>query len=495
MSLTREEYRHRDAVALAQLMRAGDATPAGLIDCAVAEIAAGNAACRAVIHHFPGHARAMVAHGLPTGPLSGVPYVVKDTGLQIAGTPISSGSKLFTSTVCAADDTLATRYARAGLLPLGRTNVPEFALSFTTEGEAHGPAANPWDLRRSTGGSSGGSAAAVAAGMVPIAHAADGAGSIRVPAAHCGVFGFKPSRMRNPMGPEVAEGNAGTSTPHVITRSVRDSATMLDISSGPACGDPYAVPPAPVSFRAVAERDPSRLRIGLVLESPLRLAIDPVCRQAAEQAAMLCQSLGHDVEPARCLYDAAEVFESWRVIAGTQLALRIGKVQALRPGIDISALIEPVNAALVCEGQGWSGMQYAGAIAALHRSSRAMGAFFERFDLLLSPVTARPAPLLGELAGRDKALQQFFTEFWEHAPFTGVFNTSGCPAMSVPLGWPEDADGRLVPVGVQFGAGFGNDALLFQIAGQLERAAPWAHRYAELTLRRAACGESCHDRH
>lgn len=467
---------------LAELVRAGEVTAAELVESAIAEIERLNPILNAVIHEFPEIARASATADLPAGPLSGIPILLKDTGIQMAGTPLTSGSLLFGDVVCASDGTLTRRYKDAGLLPLGRSNSPEFALSFTTETETFGACRNPWDLERTPGGSSGGSAVAVAIGMVPVAHASDGAGSIRVPAAHCGVFGFKPSRMRNPQGPVIAEGIAGMSTPHAISRSVRDSAAMLDISHGADIGDPYAAPTFEGSFLAAAGKDPDKLRIGMTVVSPLGNSVSPACVGATEDAARLCESLGHHVEIASFSYDIEELVWAWRVIAGTGLASQVDAFLANHPGVDVPALMEPVNAEWLQEGYSWSGWDYLKAVSALHRTSRALGRFFQEFDILLSPVTAEPAPKLGKLAGGSKPLDAFYRQFWEHAPFTCVFNASGCPAMSVPLGWPTQGEGAGLPIGVQFGAAFGHDALLFQLAGQLERAQPWAHRYKSLNF-------------
>jgi amidase len=464
------------------MVQAGEVTAAELVECAISEIEQFNPVLNAVIHKFPELARASVKADLPAGPLSGISILLKDTGVQMAGTPLTSGSRLFGDVVCTIDGTLTRRYKDAGLLPLGRSNSPEFALSFTTETETFGACRNPWDLERTPGGSSGGSAVAVATGMVPVAQASDGAGSIRVPAAHCGVFGFKPSRMRNPQGPLIAEGIAGMSTPHAISRSVRDSAAMLDISHGADIGDPYAAPPFEGSFLTAAGKDPGRLRIGMTVISPLGSTVSEVCVKATEDAAHLCEVLGHQVETASFAYDIEELVWAWRVIAGTGLASQADAFLAGHPGADVPALMEPVNAEWLEEGGTWSSRDYLRAVSALHRTSRALGRFFQDYDILLSPVTAEPAPKLGTLAGGSKPLNVFYRQFWEHAPFTCVFNSSGCPAMSVPLGWPTEGEAAGLPVGVQFGAAFGGDALLFQLAGQLERAQPWAHRYKSLNF-------------
>ncbi len=470
------DYDAYDALGLAGLVRSGAVTPTELLNEALARITVTQPVLNAIVHQFEDLARMQIADGLPKGPFCGVPIVLKNTGIAVGGTHLSTGSKLFADAVTPKDGTLAARYKAAGLVLLAKTNTPEFALSFTTEPEFSGPTRNPWDLARSPGGSSGGSAAAVAAGIVPLAHASDGAGSTRLPASHCGLFGFKPSRIRNPMGPDLAEGIAGMSTPHALSRSVRDNAALLDVSSGPDVGDPYCCPPNAKPFLAELDADPRPLKIGLVTASPFG-PVDPACRAAARAAAALCESLGHTVEDAVLDYDAAGLKAAWRVIGGVGVATQVG-LRAKALGLaDPLAVLEPVNAAWVEEGRGISGSTYLGAVNALHRTSRAMGRFFSAYDILLSPTTAAPAPLLGEMAGRGQTLDGFYDQFWAHGPFTCVFNASGCPAMSVPLGMTDSG----LPVGVQFGAAFGGDGLLFALAGQLERTAPWAGRRPPVT--------------
>ncbi|TMV67109.1 amidase, partial [Thioclava sp. BHET1] len=308
---------------------------------------------------------------------------------------------------------------------------------------------------------------------VPVAQASDGAGSIRVPAAHCGVFGFKPSRLRNPSGPSVAEGIAGMSTPHAITRSVADSAAMLDATHGPDVGDPWGSPPGSGPFLQAVSTPPKPLRIGLELSG------DPACRAAAEAAAALCESLGHQVEHARPDYDNVRLKAAWFTIAAVSSARGV-RLYAEAAGIaDPLALLEPVNAEWVTRGAAMSGEDYLGAVGYLHQTSRAMGQFFARYDLYMSPTTDEIAPPLGHLSGEGRGLEEFYDRFWAHAPLTAVFNASGCPAMSVPLHWTAEG----LPVGVQFGAAYGADALLFSLAGQLEQAAPWAGRWPDLVER------------
>lgn len=460
-----------EAVEMARMVQRGDVAPDHFVKAAQAAVAALNPQLNAVVHDI-----APVLPATLDGPFAGVPLYLKNIGIAVKDSPMSVGSRLHADQICAADNTLAARYRAAGFVFTGRTNTPELALSFTAESELHGPAKNPWDLSRSPGGSSGGAAAVVAAGIVPIAQSSDGAGSTRVPAAHCGVFGFKPTRMRNPVGPAQAEGIAGMSTPHAISRTVRDCALMLDVGHGPDLGDPYAAPLPERPFVEELTRAPKGLRIGLVTEGPEGAPLAAECVAAAEAAAKLCESLGHHVEPVANPYDNAALKRAWRVISGVSCARGVDAAAARR-GENVDHLLEPVNAEWVAEGRQMSGSDYLGAVQCLHGTSRAMGGFFKEYDIYLSPTTAELAPKLGKLAGAGKDLDTFYDLFWNHAPLTAVFNGSGCPAMSVPLHW---AGG--LPVGVQFGAGFGKDGLLFALAAQLEAAAPWAHRLPPVSV-------------
>lgn len=460
------DYDRMDATDMADAVRSGRVLPDAFVAEALARVQAVNPKLNAMVHDIT------PVHPVDTGgAFAGVPLPLKNIGIAVRAAPISSGARLFADAVSADDNTLAARYRAAGLVFIGRTNTPEMALSFTSEPELHGPARNPWNTDLSPGGSSGGSAALVAAGVVPLAQSSDGAGSTRVPSAHCGVFGFKPSRIRNPVGPVGAEGIAGMSTPHAISRTVRDSARLLDVSSGPDVGDPYAAPPPARAFASEVGRDPGRLRIGLVTAPPEGLSCDPACSAAAQAAADLCRDLGHEVIETADPYENAALKRAWRVISGVSVALALDNYAAQTGRTDVDASLEPVNAQWVQEGRGLSGGDYLAAVQVLHQTSRDMGQFFEDFDIYLSPTTAERAPPIGRLAGTDKTLDEFYDLFWGHAPQTAVFNASGCPAMNVPLYWRDG-----LPVGVQFGARFGADGLLFALAGQLESAAPWAHR-------------------
>ncbi|MCX7304167.1 MAG: amidase [Hyphomicrobiales bacterium] len=459
-----------DGIALAALIGKGEVGVVEVLEAAIARIEQLDARLNAVVHPHFDLARRQVERGLPASPLSGVPMLLKNTGFEAEGMILSTGSQLHRHTVSQRDSTITARYKAAGMVILGKSNTPEFALSFTTEPDAFGPTRNPWDIERTPGGSSGGSAAAVASGMVPVANSSDGAGSTRLPASHCGLFGFKPSRLVNPVGPVAAEAIAGMSTPHAVTWSVRDSAAMLDVTRGADLGDPWAPPARPGTYLAALDAPPQRLNVAMLLKPPFGTTVDPEVLSVVREAARLMESLGHHViEIDDAGYDADALKAAWRVIAGVNIALGVAGGDAASPNI---ARLEPVNQEWLREGLAVPGTRYLWAVNQLHASARAMGRFFSRYDIMLTPSAAEPAPVLGTLAGAGKGLDAFFDLFWAHSPFTAVFNSSGCPAMSVPLGMTASG----LPVGAHFGAGFGNDALLFALAAELERAAPWAGR-------------------
>lgn len=471
-----KEYADYDGLGLADLIRRREISAPEVLETAIALCERGNPELNAVVHPAYEMARQQLRDGLPDAPFAGVPMLVKNTGFEVSGQLLSSGSRLFSEVVSAQDSTLIARYRRAGLLLLGKSNTPELALSFTTEPLAYGATRNPWDLQRSPGGSSGGSAAAVAAGWLPLANASDGAGSTRVPASHCGLFGFKPSRMRNPLGPTAVEAIAGMSTPHALSWSVRDSAALLDASAGADCGDPYAAPASASSYLQAVSQPLRPLRIGLITQSPLGNAVDGEILQVVNHAAALCSALGHEVEPAVCRYDAEALMRAWRIILGVNVANGISGFAAARGIDDPLAALEPVNQQWILEGLNWRGTDYLWAVNQLHAMARAMGQFFSQYDILLSPVTSATAPLLGEMRGDTEDLDGFYQRFWQHGPFTCVFNASGCPAMSVPLGMSASG----LPIGVHFGAAFGDETTLFALAGQLEREQPWFTRRPSL---------------
>ena len=468
-----EEYSSYDGLGLAALVREGEIAPGEPLEAAIGRIEEIDPGLNAVIHKTYGPARTAVADGLPDGPFRGVPFLLKDLAVFCKGMPTAFGSRLFVDFVPDHDSTLVERQRAAGLVILGKTNTPEFGICATTESLLYGHCLNPWDRSRSPGGSSGGAAVAVATGMAPLAHATDAGGSIRIPAANCGLFGLKPTRGRTPQGPDLGEGLCGMSTGHCVSRSVRDSAALLDATHGPAPGDPYAAPATGSAFLDEIGADPGTLKIALATETYDGRAIHPECAAAAEAAARLCENLGHRVEVARPDIDVAAMRDAWRVIAAANLwAVMTARCRALgrAPRPDD---VEPITWLWAQEGQRRSGADLYSAIQGMHRVGRALGEFFERYDVLLSSTMASPPLPLGFMDTTGDDLDDYIDrQLLDEIPFTPLFNESGGAAMSVPLHWTEDG----LPVGVHFGADLGGEALLLRLAGQLEEARPWAHR-------------------
>ena len=464
-----DAYRAHDALGLAGLVRAGEVTAHEVLAAALAALDAVNPAVNAVVGLFEDGARRAIDAGLPDGPFRGVPLAIKDLWTRVAGVATSNGSRLFVGDVAAHDSEIVRRYRAAGLVLFAKTNTPELGLNASTEGVLFGPARNPWDRSRSTGGSSGGAAAAVAAGIVPMAHATDGGGSIRIPASCCGLFGLKPTRGRIPQGPERGEGWNGMSAQHVVSRSVRDSAAALDVTAGPMAGDPYWAPPAVPSYLSETEVEPPVLRIGLCLEAPSGAAVDPACVASAEASARRCEALGHRVETVAWPFAGMDAAAAQATIISAHLAATVDARLAVlgRPMGDDD--IEPVTAAMCERGRSISAVQYVGAVAAMQRIGREMGELFGRIDMMLTPMLGRLPVPLGTLDTRDPA--RFGREIGGVTPFAGVANLTGQPAMTVPL---DEVDG--LPVGSQFIGRFGDEATLLRLAGQLERAHPWAAR-------------------
>src|SRR4051812_41055949 len=308
------DYEGYDALGLADLVRRGETTPTELLDAALARLDARNPALNAVVTPLVEAARRDIAAGLPDGPFTGVPFLVKELVASVAGAATTAASRLYRNQVATADSEIVARFRRAGLVIAGKTNSPEFGLSPTTESRLYGITRNPWRLDLAPGGSSGGAAAAVAAGIVPVAHATDGGGSIRIPASCCALFGLKPTRARVTAGPEGGEGLSGLANQHVVSRSVRDSAAMLDAIAGPMPGDPYAAAPPPRPFIDEVGRPPGRLRIAFSATAPNGVPVDAECRAAAEDAARLCEQLGHHVEEASPAYDAQAVSRGFEAV-------------------------------------------------------------------------------------------------------------------------------------------------------------------------------------
>ncbi len=467
-----DDYERYDALGLAGLVARGEASAGELLEAAMARADARNPAINAICLEMHDEARATIARGLPEGPLSGVPFLLKNLSAMYAGAPLTNGSRLFADFVPDHDSEIVARYRRAGLVIFGRTNSPELGLCYTTEPRMYGPTRNPWDLERVAGGSSGGAAAAVAARIVPAAHASDGGGSIRVPASCCGLFGIKPTRGRNPMGPDVGEGWAGMSTVHAVTLGVRDSAALLDATSGAAVGDPYPAPEPARPFLDEVGAAPGRLRIAVSAATTNGAEVDPECVAAMADAARLCAELGHDVEEAGPDYDREAMDEATTRIVGanTRAALEL---RAAALGREASAEdVERMTWALASLGEETDGAAYVKATQAIHRIGRQVARFFLDYDVLLTPTMAKPPVEIGTIDMMTEDREAYRDEVAAFGGFPVLSNVTGAPAMSVPLYWSA----RGLPVGTQFVGRFGDEATLFRLAAQLAEARPWSDR-------------------
>ena len=466
-----------DATAQAELVRAGEASPVELVEAAIDRIEALNPELNAVIHPLFEKGVEAARGELPDGPFRGVPLLLKDLMAHSAGDPMHEGMKHLRDVGWIEDEDteLVRRFRAAGFVILGKTNTPELGILPTTEPEAHGPTLNPWDTGRSPGGSSGGSAAAVAAGMVPLAHANDGGGSIRIPAAACGLVGLKPSRGRVSQGPEFGDIMTGLVNEHVVTRSVRDCAAVLDAIHGPAPGDPYVAPTPERPFLEELGAAPGRLRIGLMTAAPGgQFEVDPECVAGAEAGARLLESLGHAVEPSHpdALDDPTYVerfLQRWTTGVAWNL-----DYWSRRTGKDVGPEgTEASTRALAEMGRSFSGAEYLAALEYQQLAARRAAEWWEGgYDLLLTPTMGeRPTPLGAFEPEPDNPASPIMRAV-PPAGFTAFWNSSGQPAISLPLHWSGDG----LPIGVQLVAAYGREDLLLLVAAQLEQAQPWSGR-------------------
>jgi Asp-tRNA(Asn)/Glu-tRNA(Gln) amidotransferase A subunit family amidase len=468
------EYVEQDALGLAHLVACGEVSPAEVLDAALAVIDARNPGLNAVIARRDDAARAEVAAGLPDGPLRGVPYLIKDLNGHVAGLPTTNGVRLFADAVATRDSEFVTRLRQAGVVIVGKTNTPGFGTSTSTEPSLFGPCRNPWDVTRVPGGSSGGAAAAVAGGMVPAAHATDGGGSIRIPASCCGLFGLKPTRGRVTHAPFAGESWAGMSNGHAVTRTVRDSAAILDVVSGPHPGDPYAAPTPARPFADEVGADPGRLRVALLDGPPMvDLVLDPECAHAVEDAARLLDTLGHRVEPT--VWPELPTVPAFvlGVISSTDIAskvdMRLAELDRELRDDDLDLWVRDT----VERGRAITGVQYVQAVATMHSIGRTIADFMGDYDVLLTPTMAITPPKVGVL-DPNRSFFDALPTLTAMSGMTSIANLTGQPAMSVPLHRTHTTGvGNGLPVGVQFVGRFGDEATLFRLASQLEAASPW----------------------
>ncbi|PLZ01761.1 amidase [Burkholderia sp. WAC0059] len=471
-----DEYASYDAMGLAKLVAKREVTAVELSELARTASNAVNPRLNAVIEHWAIDESGPSAHD-DGGPLAGVPFLIKDLAISMAGKRLELGSRLAQGLVAPGDSWLMSRFRDAGLVTIGRTTTPEMAFSTTTESAMQGATRNPWQPDLSAGGSSGGSAAAVAAGIVPLAHATDAAGSIRVPAAYNGLFGLKPTRGRSSNGPALDEVFAGFGVQLGVSRTVRDSAALLDAIQGHATGEPYVTAAPAQSFLSEVGRDPGRLRIGLMVDPWNGDRTDPAIAAATKATARHLEGLGHhvfEVMPSLGVAWEALVRANAIIWTGTLVGWIEGLAAATGRAIDETTL-EPTTLACVRYGQRASAAEFAAALDLRNVVTRAIGGWFEQFDVLLTPTLPHGAPAIGTYSqGADSMDGLEWTDrVFRHAPFTPPFNVAGVPAMSVPL---ESDPTTGLPIGMQFAAGFAREDILLRLAGQLEQSRPWNAR-------------------
>ena len=466
------DYEDHDALGLAALVACGETTPEELLEAAVERVGARNDAVNAVTNQLYDHGRQAIADGLPDGPLKGVPYLLKDLGASLAGCPTTRGSKFFEDAVPAEDSELVKRLKRAGVVIFGRTNTCELGLSLTCEPRLHGATKNPWDRTRISGGSSGGAAAAVGARMLPAAHASDGFGSIRAPAACCGLVGLKPTRGRNTMAPYLGEGLNGLSTEHAVTLSVRDSAAILDATRGPDAGDPYSAAPPDRPFLEEVGTDPGKLRIAWTCRVPNGAPVEADALRVLEETAALAVDLGHQVEEADPAIDGAAVVPTFLTLMAANTVVNLSShPSAARAAREDE--VERITWLSAKMGEAVSGADCVRAIQTMHRLGRQMAAFHRDYDVLLTPGLATgTAVKLGWLDMMMDDVDEYWRRVFHFSPFTVWFNITGQPAVMLPIG--ESAGG--LPVAVQAVAPCGDEATLFRFSAQLESARPWSAR-------------------
>lgn len=471
-----------DGLALAAAIARGETSAEEQLDKAIGRIAAVNADVNAVIQPLYDEARARIEAGLPDGPYRGVPILLKDLDASLAGAPFHCGTRFLKDLGHRADHSafIVEKLLAAGFVPIGKTNTPEFGLAVTTEPLSYGPSRNPWNPAHSTGGSSGGSAAAVASGMVPIAHASDGGGSIRIPASECGLVGLKPSRGRVSLGPDYGSYWQGLVINHVVTRSVRDCATVLDAVSAPMPGDPYVAPPPQRPFAEEVGADAGALRVGLMTSAPgNRNVVDAECVAAVEAAGEVLAGLGHriDVSHPAALDQTEERNAHFTTIVVSWTAAALDEWEATIGAPIPEDGIEPLTATLAGVGRAVTAPQYVAATKWIERFTRQMAGWWEDgFDVLVTPMLGTPPPELGVLVSPDGDLAPVVEALERVAPFASPFNITGQPAVSLPLHWSAAG----LPVGVQFIAPLGREDILLRLSAQLEQAMPWRDRRAPI---------------
>ena len=465
--MNNSEYFSYDALGLAELVRTKKISSMELLEVAIALTEKLDPKLNAVpIKHFE-LARENLKNNTDSGIFNGVPFLLKDLNNYLKGTVTSGGSRVLENITADHTSELVKRTLDSGLNIFGKTNSPELGLTVTTEPVLYGPTRNPWDLDRSSGGSSGGASSAVAAGIIPMAQASDGGGSIRIPASCCGLFGLKPTRARTPLGPVSLEGWGGQSIFHCVSVSVRDSAALLDVTSGPEKGAPYRSAYQEKSFLEQINIEPGNLKIGYLEDSSI--SVDEDVKEVMNSTIDLCQKLGHSVESTKINFSSEEISLAIITIISSNVSYAV-KSQSDQTGREVSnEYFENVTLQMAENGNNFSASDYVNAIKINHRLGQELEKMFDQYDVLLSPVLASPPVKIGTIDMNTNDMKTYVERLTKYSPFTGIFNQSGQPSMSVPLFRTKDN----LPVGSMFSAAFGNENLLFSLAGQLEQAQPW----------------------
>ena len=471
------EYDRTDATGLAHLIRKGDVSPAEVLEEAITRIERHNGTLNAVVYKAYDDARKTAASKLPDGPFKGVPFLIKDLSVPVAGWRMTNGTAWMHDYVAPADCELVKRYRAAGMVLMGKTNTPEFGIPGTTEGRHLGVCRNPWNPDHSSGGSSGGAAAAVASGMGPMAHASDGMGSIRIPAAQCGLVGLKPTLNRNPGGPDDRGRAHGFSVDHVVTRSMRDSAAMLDWTGIPEDDAPYAAPPKQRLYMDELTTSPGKLRIGFTTEVPRETPPHPDVQKVFEDTVKLLGELGHTmIEVPKLGIDWRKLYKAQGAIAAAIFSASINDWAKILGREPTEADFEPLAWSSYMAGKSVTGVQAARGLQTLRLMGREVLAKWRDFDILLSPTTLQPPPKIGHLDPVNVEPREFNRRQSYAFGYTPPCNMTGQPALSLPLGLSSDG----LPIGMMFAARYGDEATLIRLGAQLEQAAPWAGRHAKV---------------
>ncbi len=462
------EYIEHDGLGLAALIHGGEVSENEVLDCARRMLEALNPEINALVETFP---EPLAGADKADAPFHGVPFLIKDLVIHAAGQRVEMGSRLAAGLRMPHDTDLMARFRAAGLRTLGRSTSPEFGYCATTETVANGPTRNPWDMTRMPGGSSGGSAAAVAAGIVPVAHANDGGGSIRIPASCCGLVGLKPTRGRTPMGPDAGEGLNGLGVEFAVTRTVRDSAALLDAVQGAGVGDPYVITPPRKSYASEILKPPKRLRIALMTRTWAGAAFDPAVSAGLNATVKLCAELGHRVKEAAPPLDWEQFVMNSMVYWTANLPVWIDQIAAATGRKVDSTTLEATTLACYHHGKALKATDLLQAMAYTNGVTRSTAAFFQKYDLLLSPTLPVPPLPLGSLNSNDATLgaEGWTRKVFLFTPLTPLFNMTGQPAISLPLARTDHG----LPLGMQFAARYGEEATLLRLAAQLEQARPW----------------------